>query len=470
VLKVFSLPVLGFTALLALSDAHGEQAGAGQVPQGADTSQVRCEIVPPLPGSERAPGDREREQAYCAIDFSSKSLAVCPKTWSTSPAALVYDLVGTAWENKAGQFESEVCAIGGHARDKASSELAVFKNSLNGRETSGTYAPASLLYYHFSRFLQTRVQVPVAVIAEFPVTDYLQRVVAPGLAFSGSSRQKMLHAGWLEMQQALESPESYGHRASLLTGDGQHLWGVMLMFAGKRHGAEINGTRASGWGDGQNRDFQRTAPFLALRVDQPLAQAIASAIDEARQDPAMAKDLPADIEPRQVAWWMGEIAEIVVLDTILGQQDRVGNIDYQWRWLWQEDGLQMSSSRPPQGIDAYRLKVSWLNDNDAGVYSGYANYASRTAMLEGWFHMDPGLYRRLQDLALDFEGNGPAAQALRSNYRLPPREADAIVRRTLEVAAALQKRCQAGQLRMDLAVGNALAPAAAPEPEPACKQ
>ena len=226
---------------------------------------VECIVVPPL-AAEISPEDKQAERNFCQINLASESTAICPKIWSTSPGALVYDLVDTEWEGRASAFEAQICPKGKHARDVARSELAVFKNSMNGRETSGTFAPSSLLYYHLSRLLQTRLKVPVAVVAQFPAEAYRSRVVVPGLRLSESSRLKMLHAGWQEMDAALADPGSYSNKRELLTPDGD-LWGVFLLGEGRRYGPEVNGTRESGWGDGQNRDFQRTAPFMALRKD-----------------------------------------------------------------------------------------------------------------------------------------------------------------------------------------------------------
>ena len=393
---------------------------------------------------------------------------MCPKIWSTSPAALVYDLQGTPWEGREADFEREVCAIGGHARDQSRAELAIFKNSLNGRETSGTFAPASLLYYHFSRLLQTRIQVPVAVMVEFPRESYRRRVVTPGLEDSQSPGLKMLHAGWMEMDLALSDPAAYHHRRELFTPDNERLWGVFLLQNGRRYGPEVNGTRASGWGDGQNRDFQQIASFLALRQDLPLAEAVAAGLAEARKDEAMAAALLKHVSAVQVAWWMNELTELVILDTILRQQDRIGNIDYRWRW--QEQGEWRDSASRPENTEAIKLRTTVLNDNDAGVRSGYANYAARTGMLDGWRHLDEGLYARVQAMAADFRQSGPLATAVRQNYRLSRKEAEGIITRGIEVATQLRQACAAGELRFDLAVSDILNPSQAGEKPVSCEQ
>ncbi|MEP0203329.1 MAG: hypothetical protein ABJ084_03205 [Halioglobus sp.] len=424
--------------------------------ESGESERVLCRVVPPLANITTAE-DRTAEEQFCGIDFTSSSVALCPKTWSTSPAALVYDLSGTEWQGKATEFEKEVCAIGGHARDQAHSELAIFKNSLNGRETSGTFAPSSLLYYHFSRLLETRLQVPVAVLAEFPAEAYHHRVVNPGLADSQGNRTKMLHAGWLEMDKALAAPAAYPNRRELFTANHERVWGVFLLQEGRRYGAEVNGTRASGWGDGQNLDFQKTAPFLALRQNLPLEQAVAFGVTQSRKDPKVAAELPAEISPIQVAWWMHEITEIVILDSILKQQDRIGNIDYLWRWVWLQDEELQIAAKKPEVATAIKLRVTVLNDNDAGVRSGYANYAWRTDMLRDWQHIDYGLYKRVQALGDDFRESGPVAEAVRGNYRLSKKEVEGIIKRGITVASILRERCDAGELRFDLGLSNILA-------------
>ena len=103
---------------------------------------------------------------------------------------------------------------------------------------------------------------------------------------------------------------------------------------GHRYGSEINGTRKSGWGKGQNRDFQETPAFLALRSSKPLSEAIVEGLEKGRKDRQINKDLGPDVSDRQMAFWMQELTEIVLLDFIFSQQDRVGNIDFTPYWYW----------------------------------------------------------------------------------------------------------------------------------------
>ncbi|KZX58305.1 hypothetical protein A3709_02245 [Halioglobus sp. HI00S01] len=416
-----------------------------------------CRIVPLLPGTPDDPTKAQTSRSYCEIDFSQPSVAVCPKNWSTSAAMLVYDLSGTAWEGRNTAFEAEVCPEGKHARDRAKRELAVFKHSMNFRDTSGTYAPAILLYDHFSRWLGTVVQVPAAAELRFDKAWYAQRVVAPGLALAEKhpSRQ-MLLAAWQHLQQDVTSRDDV---SEFTLRQPPAIWGAALLFTGSRYGAEINGTRESGWGKGQNLDFQQTAPFLALRHPEKLMLAVDAGIAQARANPVMSEAVADDISRTQVAWWMLELLDIIILDYLLGQQDRVGNIDYQWRWLWLQNNTlhsEVATGSAPLVSNAVRLRTTWLNDNDAGVRAGYANYARTTAMLKNLQHFNPVRYQRLKALARDLETQGPMYQALLDNYHLSKREVLNISTRADEIARIITADCKAGKYRFDLTPDNVL--------------
>ena len=440
----------------------------------ADTkNQPACKVLPALPGTPADQIADSARQALCAIDFASPDVAVCPKNWSTSAAALIYNVKGTAWEGKSAGFEADVCSRGTHAREASAGELAIFKHSMNDRETSGTYAPAALVYDHLSRWLGTQVTVPVAVEQHFPAGWYSRRVVEPGLALAHSHRaSKMLVAAWTQLADAIKAPDSYPEAKELFLADRQTLWGASLLFTGKRYGPEVNGTRESGWGSGQNRDFQHTAPFLLLRNPESLATAASQAIEDARRDPTMASALPANTQPMQVIWWANEVLEIVVLDYLLGQQDRVGNIDYERRWIWLADGELRSepahTDNPPHP-GAHKLSVSWLNDNDAGLRDSYANFARKTEMLVGLRHFNPHLYRRLKDLAADFGSNGPVYSAMANNYHLRSSEFRSVVQRMQEVDAIITRDCQAGRYRFDLDPRYFLGPESVARKHPDCE-
>lgn len=82
---------------------------------------------------------------------------------------------------------------------------------------------------------------------------------------------------------------------------------------------------------------------------------------------------------------MRDLAEIVLLDFLLSQQDRVGNIDFVTLWHWVE-GAEIrtrkaaahGSETAPVPDGALRIKRTYLNDNDSGGRVEYANFAKLT--------------------------------------------------------------------------------------------
>lgn len=417
----------------------------------------QCIRIAPMPGADFSKHDRRDEEDYCELDLYR--LALCPKLWSTSPGTILYEIDLDAWGGDPAAFEAQHCGGGHHAKSAALDKPAAFKISVNDRDTSATYAPSSWVYYHFSRYFDTAVRVPVAVYRSMDRERHHERVVKSGLGHTEGHRNlRMLAAGWRFLDRLETSGETpAGAEAAALTDGKRQVYGVLLDNKGDRYGPEINGTRESGWGVGQNHDFQMTAPYLALRSELPVEQAAAAGIHDARRNPRMAKALPADTPVVQVVFWMQDVLEVALLDHILGQQDRIGNIDYNWRWYWVEHGKLDSMSahghEPPEKIAPFkpvRLRQTAINDNDAGVRRGYANFAQKSGMLQELRHFHPGLYQKLGKLAADLAGKGPVYVWLTETAGLSTREADAIATRSMELFAKLRADCRSGSLKLDL--------------------
>ena len=423
-------------------------------PSGLDEQCIR---IAPMPGVHYRKHDLRDEKAYCGLDLYE--LALCPKLWSTSPGTILYEIDAAAYGGDPGRFEAQHCGGGHHAKAAAVDKPAAFKISVNDRDTSATYAPSSWIYYHFSRYFDTAVRVPVAVYRSMDRSQHHARVVKPALGYTEGHRNlRMLAAGWRFLDRLETGGETPGgSQSAALTDEGRQVYGVMLDNKGDRFGPEINGTRESGWGVGQSHDFQMTAPYLALRSELPLEEAARKGIHDARANPRMTRALPDDTPVVQVVFWMREVQEVALLDYLFGQQDRIGNIDYNWRWYWVEDGRLESESahgaEPPEKIAPFspvRLRQTAINDNDAGVRRGYANFAKKSGMLDGLRHFHPGLYRKLGELAADLGGKGPLYGWMTGAAGLSAREADAIATRAVEAFALLRADCRSGQLKLDL--------------------
>src|SRR6218665_1549524 len=127
VLAIF-VPIVGF--------AHSGASFQYRSPLG---KVEQCVVLPQIPGGDYSGKDEAKEKELCAIDFYDGKTAMCPKTWSTSAATIIQDLVGSLTVS---QHESSRCG------DRTIKTKAKFKQTMNQPKTSGTFSTASLLYYH----------------------------------------------------------------------------------------------------------------------------------------------------------------------------------------------------------------------------------------------------------------------------------------------------------------------------------
>jgi hypothetical protein len=451
--------VLLFAALGFTPSAYSSSAVRGSVIEFSSPSGLkeRCVAVERIPGGHYAAADTAKETEFCSIDFYGRTHALCPKLFSTSPGTLIYDLGGGPYSGDPEEFEREACRSGGIDKKAAAGDPISYKMSVNTRESSATFANSSLLYYHFARYFHATVHVPVAVFRSIDRNEHSRRVISRGVSLSaGRPSLKMIHEGWRALQAAERDPSSYRPTEELFTPEGL-LYGVMLHPSGKRYSEEINGTRASGWGDGQNHDFQETAPFRALRSSLPLPAAIEEGRRLASQNPTLAKAMGNDVTPQQMVYWMSDLVDITLLDFIFSQQDRIGNIDFVPYWYWIVNGKIQTRKAvgrtPPDDIAASNpvyLKRTELGDNDAGVRVSYVNYTKRTGMLEKLCHYRADAYRQLMRLDRDFKAGGPLYEYVQTTFGLSGRESKQLVANTGAAAAILRDSCNAGRLRFDL--------------------
>jgi len=453
-------PALLLIAAIAATPVFATDAVKGEAttftsPNGLPESCVR---IAPIPGGEFSNGDLKDEVALCEINLFAEDVALCPKTWSTSPGMMIYDITSGPYANERAAFERNACKEGKSAKDLAEDDLAKFKVTMNAEGTSGTYSASPLLYYHFSRYFDMAVKVPVTVWRSMDAAMHASEVARPGLAISGHNRSaRMNHAGWQHLVDAEANPASYSPTGDIFTADRMQIYGILTSSPGHRYGSEINGTRKSGWGTGQNFDFQETPAFLALRDDAPLVEAIDAGLSKGRRDGQINRDLGPDVPREQMAYWSREISEIVLLDYIFSQQDRVGNIDFTPYYYWVEEGdLEHKKAKHHEVGDgdvpagAMLLRRTNLNDNDAGGRVAYANFTKTTQMLEKLRHFDGKVYERLIALDRDLQTQGPIYQWLSTSIGLKDSEVTQVVKNTALATGILQESCRAGRLRFDL--------------------
>lgn len=408
-----------------------------------------CRILPHIPGGNYSPKDVKTEREYCSINFyNTTKIALCPKVWSTSPGTMIADISQTGKSQR--EFE-EQAACGSR---KEQEFFVKFKQTMNEKDTSGTFSPSSLLYYHLARYFNTTVDVPVAVYRSMDKTEHMNRVSKKAaLGKLGESAQN--RAGWDWMYKSEENPDAYIPTRELFTPDRKQIYGVLVGGGGARYGSEINGIR-SAWGLAQNQDFQNTPAFLALRSSKPLNEAIHDGVAEGRKNPRINRDLGPTVSNLQMTLWMKELSEIVLLDYIFSQQDRIGNIDFRWQQLKIDPNGKVRSyrvkskyERPRMMIKEDMIQHTHINDNDAGG-TYYVNFAKKTGMLENLRHFNAGTYGKLMALATDFNNKGEIYNYFAHNFNLDNAQLNQAATLAQEAATVLESVCKEGRLHFDL--------------------
>jgi hypothetical protein len=422
-------------------------------------------------GSQYRLTDANDEAKLCGVDFTNKGIGLCPKTWSTSPGTIVYDISQSKYNGHPEAFEAEYCPKQRALKGKVEGveRLASYKQSINGQfnqRTSATFSQASPLYYHFSRYFNATVDVPVAVIRTMDVQEHNHRVTAKGLTLA---RGGMILNGWKVVNSAEKNPSGYVPVNEFYYGDPRYelLYGTMLKARGSRYGAEFNGDIVGKGYSAQYVFLQQTPAFLALANPQDFADAADAGLGESKKNATVARALGANVSKEQMMVWMKEASEIYILDYIFSQQDRPGNIDYVWEWYYVDNLGQVKPIRVDSEVErnamgsiplsgeakgsskAVLIQETQINDNDAGGRR-YANFTKKFSLLEKIHHLNRVTYRQLVHLADDFKAKGPLYNYLHETFYLSEGNTDLIAQNTIQAAQILENTCKAGTMKFDL--------------------
>jgi hypothetical protein len=318
------------------------------------------------------------------------------------------------------------------------------------------------LYYHLSRYFETSIDVPVAVYRTIDKDAHYSRVTSK---IKDNGRKN--GAAWKIMQKVEKEPKLYNPTADLFTDDLSQIYGSLLDMGGDKYTTDFNGLRSS-WGLPQTKEFMDTAPFQALRSKLSLKEAIAAGEKLARKNKTMNADLGTTVSSQQMVSWMKELIEITLLDHLLQQQDRVGNIHYKWHWVWIENGKVESKKadlkdkprpevigkiQPPSEIASFNpilIQKTRLIDNDAGLRTNYKNFGQKAGHLTNIKHYNAKIYKKLIALNNDFKTNGPILNHIKDTMNMQSEEISLLIKNTNEAATILQASCKAGNLIFDV--------------------
>ena len=370
--------------------------------------------------------DIEIETRLCNID-EHKNTAVCPKLNSTNPGLDLYSLPQGGTPE---QVEDDRCKTAGARK------IAKYKLS-----SSCSYTPSILGYYHVSRMLGGIADVPPAVLRTFDLRNHITMGRA---ALAESASNSLIHQTWARLMAQLTAGAKGKRRDFLLTDDFTQSYGALS--ENPRHErfyTEFFNGGANHIVRAQN--FRDKSPIVAL---------LARSADIST---LVGRSFTADNVQRMVQ--LKDAADLIVIDTLMNQQDRFGNIHYLATYYYVDatdrdnDGgpkLKSSENLTPEEaarLGAVQIKKMLLKDNDCGVAK--QNIAKQVGLADRIAHIDPKTYRLLQQL------NAVADLAQTRDFfvreMLFTANDYANIRKNLrDLATKLHQACLQGGLKLDL--------------------
>ena len=413
---------VAYTALAA-HFARGEKIV--ELPAAGRSAEI-CVIPKHFPGALYSDKDLKAETQLCSIDEYTNA-AVCPKTNSTNPGLDFYSL-------PPGFTLQEVEAA--HCRMPGVKRIAKYKLS-----TSCSYTPSILGYYHLSRMLGGIANVPPAVLR---TVDRQNHVALGHTALGETASKSLIHQTWASLLSQLAAGAAASKRDFLLTDDFTQSYGAL----------SENPTNEQFYKEFFNGGSNNVARAATFRDKNPIVAMLARTADV---NTFVGRTFTT--ENVQMMVQLKDAADLIVIDTLMNQQDRFGNIHYLETYYYRDttdlnsDGtpkLKSSKTLMPEEVakaGAVQVKQMLLKDNDCGVDK--QNIAKQAGLVNRVAHIDPTTYRSI--LHLDAIADSTETKTFFLQELVFTTNDYANVRKNLkDLAVTLHQNCTQGRLRLDL--------------------
>ena len=355
--------------------------------------------------------DRADERGLCEMNVGVNT-AICAKTNSTNPGLNFYRVpVGISVD----ELQARGCVARGAKLD------AKYKVS-----TSCSYTPSILGYYHLSRALGDILHVPVAVMRTFDLHRYkdIAQDTEPAL-LEGS----IIRETWNTLYHNLNLGRAYLRAERLLLDDVDQTYGAL----------QLNPRNESLY-----KEFVSEGPnkIEAFRNENPIFATLQKAELNVSRNWTKANV--------QAFAQLKDLSDMILIDTIMGQQDRIRNTHAVDVWYSrQPDGRVHRSVQFPSGVMGpfLRIRELMLKDNDCGVVK--TNRFKDAGFLRRIRHLNPKTYERLQTLNRKMRSDSTRRFFIEE---LLFTEADFRKLQTnlAEASEILMEACKRGALKLDL--------------------
>lgn len=433
-LALGAMPLQAF-ATLTPSIQRGEQTL--QINEPGQTTQI-CVIPKRLNRAMYSEKDLKKELELCSL-VRGVNAAVCPKTNSTNPGLEFFTVIaGTT----AAEIEARSCFLQKPAARAGSNLLD--KEAKYKYSTSCSYTPSILSYYHVSRILGGAGDVPPAVLRTFDLAEH-KRIGE--IAVRKTKPTDTINTTWKSYLGFIENRAITKKKDQLFTDNLDESYGALI------HNPSGEESYASEFYNGGPNQPARYVNFKAKNLVYKALTSSTSA------QSMIGRDFNAvNVQKMEQ---LKDLADMIVLDTMLNQEDRLGNIAYTMKlaYLDANDKNSRGLSRLKfekasekniaalQGTGAVQVKKMLLKDNDCGV--SRLNHSRTNGLIESIAHISPLTYQRL--LMLNQQIDQPAVKDLFVKGMMYTSSDFASVRANLlHVAKTLQSNCRSGKLKLDL--------------------
>lgn len=415
-----ALPMISSPSWALLPVSHLQGSKIVQIPVNGARAEV-CVIPHHLTGISYSSRDLEKETELCQLQRNGNA-GVCPKLNSTNPGLnFIVPPQGVTPQ----KLEAANCSTPG------ADKVGKYKLS-----TSCSYTPSLLSYYHVSRMLGGVARVPPAVLRTFDLNSHIQLAQK---ALNQTKPGELIHSTWSSLAAQLQARGQASKRDLLLTENLDQSYGALQ---NNPSGEEFYREFFNGGADAAARaqNFRDRNPIVRLLADsRPATELVGRTFNAANF---------------QIFVQMKDASEMILLDTLLSQQDRFGNIHYQMESYVIETGANGQASikakkplTPAEQAQAVTVKRMILKDNDCGVSK--TNIAQQAHLSDRISHLAPKTYRNL--LLLEQGADRPDLKSLFMSELLMTTSDYQKFRENLRaLTAQLKKSCEQGRLKLDL--------------------
>jgi len=283
--------------------------------------------------------------------------------------------------------------------------------------------------------------VPPAVLRTY---DRLNHIELGRIALAETSPSSLIHQTWAALEAQLTAGPQASRRDLLLTDDFTQSYGAL----------SVNPTGESFYTEFFNGGSNNVGRATNFR-DRNLIVALLAHND----DISGLVGRTFTVENVQKMVQLRDASDLIIIDTLMNQQDRFGNIHY-WETYYYRDTTDPNPDGSPKlkssrkltsgqaaQLGAVQVKTLLLKDNDCGVSK--TNVAQEAGLIGRVAHVDPDTYRRL----LQFDAIADLPQTrdfFLQELVFTPADYTSVRTNLKQVASKLRQGCAFGRVKLDL--------------------